>query len=110
MHRSSIARVCALVLILAGSTTAASAGAAAAPSPRNTTPYPADLHDNFISGCTEDETVDLETCECFYRNIQQQLTVEEFIDLDKASEAGDDKPLPESVISVVKACLANPKT
>ncbi|MBX3481521.1 MAG: hypothetical protein KF842_14085 [Caulobacter sp.] len=113
MSRTSIARVCALALILAGSTTAmsgAAPSASIAPAPRNTTPYPTDIHDNFISGCREPDTVNLATCECFYRKLEQQLTVEEFIALDKASEAGDDEPLPEGLVTELKACLANPNS
>ncbi len=75
------------------------------PAARNTTPYPAIVRTNFMTACGKDGTLSEALCTCIYRNMEREMTLEEFADLDAKAQADPNLPPPKSVEGIVVACF-----
>lgn len=80
----------------------------AKPPQRNFTPYPAEVRANFMPACMEGGQLSEAQCACLHRNLERELTLAEYIDLDKAAAEKKDHPLMPRVQELVVACYGNP--
>lgn len=97
----------AAALLIAGSAATAQTADTARPKPaaRNTTPYPAEVQANFMAGCTESGALTKPFCLCVFRNLERELTLAEFEEMDR--QAAGDAPPPPLMIELARACYAD---
>lgn len=72
----------------------------------NTTPYPEQFKTNFMKGCMEGSAEPV--CRCILDEVERTLTVEQFVDFDKAAEEKriDSHPLTPWFRGVIQQCVA----
>jgi hypothetical protein len=106
--RTLAAFVAATACLLAVSASAQTGQKPAKPPQRNFTPYPAEVRANFMPACTSGGTLSEATCGCVHRNLERELTLAEYIDLDKAAGEKKDHPLMPRMTEILIACYADP--
>ena len=75
------------------------------PPARNTTPYPDLVRTNFISACTNGSQLKEALCGCVYRNIEREMTLEEFMQFDRQAQADPATPPPQLMRDIAVACF-----
>ena len=109
MHaKRTIAAIAAATACLLAVSASAQTSPAAKPPQRNFTPYPAEVRANFMPACTSGGTLSEATCGCVHRNLERELTLAEYIDLDKAAGEKKDHPLMPRMTEILIACYADP--
>lgn len=77
------------------------------PPARNTAPYPDVVRSNFMSSCTEGGKVSEALCGCVYRNIEREMTLDEFMEFDRKAQADPTMPPPQLMRDIAMACVLN---
>lgn len=108
LARKTIAAVAAATACLLAVGASAQTAPAAKPPQRNFTPYPAEVRANFMPGCMKDGVLSEAQCACIHRNLERELTLAEYTDLDKAAAEKRDHPLMPRTKEVVIACYTDP--
>ena len=106
--KRTIAAVTAAATCLLAVGASAQTGTAAKPPQRNFTPYPAEVRSNFMPACMEGGVLSEAQCACLHRNLERELTIAEYIDLDKAAAEKRDHPLMPRMKELVVACYTDP--
>lgn len=100
-------RPSARVAVLAAALLACAIPAAAQQQPRrNTTPYPELFRTNFMNGCMVGSSAPV--CRCILDEVERTLTLDEFVDFDKAAEEKrmESHPMTPWFVGVIQACNA----
>jgi hypothetical protein len=106
--KKTIAAVAAVTACLLAVGASAQTTPAAKPPQRNFTPYPAQVRANFMPSCMEGGVLSEAQCACIHRNLERELTLAEYTDLDKAAAEKRDHPLMPRMKEVVVACYTDP--
>ena len=106
-HWKPLATVVAVALLAAAPGVLAQTAPRPKPAARNTTPYPDIVRSNFMGSCTEGGTLTDALCGCVYRNIQREMTLEEFKVWDEKATADPTAAPPQIVQEIARACVAD---
>jgi hypothetical protein len=75
-------------------------GYALASTKRNTVPYPKQVAQNFVNACAQ--KAPRAACECTFKKIENQYTLQEFAQLDAQASKG--QPLPKEILGFISSC------
>ncbi|MBO9999781.1 MAG: hypothetical protein J7641_12395 [Cyanobacteria bacterium SID2] len=65
--------------------------------------YPPQTIENFMASCTEGDETRQEACQCAIDRMQAQYSFEEFVQLDRQIQGGEE--VPAEVTAIMEACL-----
>ncbi|MDB5469702.1 MAG: hypothetical protein JWR84_1262 [Caulobacter sp.] len=102
-----LATLVAVALLAAGPGVLAQTAPRPKPPARNTTPYPDFVRVNFMTACTADGKLTEALCGCVYRNLEREMTLEEFQVMDKKAMDDPNADPPQNTIDIAMACYAN---
>lgn len=109
MHaKRTIAAIAAATACLLAVSASAQTSPAAKPPQRNFTPYPAEVRSNFMPGCMQGAVLSEAQCACIHRNLERELTLAEYTDLDRAAAEKKDHPLMPRMKEIVLTCYTTP--
>jgi hypothetical protein len=95
----------AVVLLAAAPGVLAQTATRPKPPARNTTAFPELVRTNFMSSCTQGGKVTEALCGCVYRNIEREMTLDEFMEFDRKAQADPDTPPPQQMRDIAMACV-----
>ena len=65
--------------------------------------YPEEVVDNFVSACTSQPGTTVEYCRCSIREIQNDVSIEEFRRLEQGIAGGNG--LPDRLVDAISECI-----